>query len=255
MQAVRPTIINFNVPQQLNQAADIGNLINRFQIIPDAQKFTTQTVWNKTHALGTLVLGLLTAYAYQQAQKNIAIALGVLAGMHLLKTRVSTKVDSPEYAAQKAEIHEVFCGLTKQLQEMHRIISEQVAEAVNLGNIDNLNDAKDRATQVVRDYIGRQAAFSNLNNEDKRWQSNANYSIDSARQLLQLPNVDQIDELNPLVKEEIKKIIPAVQQFVYGKVPQAGENPAETSYVHIELQGEEGNQQAVARAWNAAPRA
>ncbi len=254
MQAVRPTIINYNIPHQLQQVADIGGLINRFQIIPDAQKFTTQTVWNRTHALGTLVLGLLTAYAYKQAQKNIAIALGVLAGMHLLKIRVSTKVDSPEYAAQKAEIHQVFCGLIPQLQEMHRIISEKVVEAVNRGNIDNLNDAKAMAAQQVREYTQTPKASKNPSMEDM-WQINAQRSIQSANQFVHLRDLDAINDLNPLLKEEIKKIMPAVQQFVYGRAPQEGEHPDQISYVELALQGDEGNQQAAARAWSAAPRA
>jgi len=259
MQAVRPTMINYNIPNQLAQIADIGNFNARFQIIPDAHKFTTQTVWNKTHAFGAFVLGLLTAYAYKQAQKNIAIALGVLAGAHLLKTRASIKVDSPEYAAQKEAIQEVFCGLKTQLQEMHRIISEGVAQVVNQEHIDNLNDANRRAGELVIAYTAERALdpFDSLQHEDKSWQRNAHQAFGLARQIAVIPqaqlNADQ--NLNPLVKDEINKLIPLAQQFVFGRVPNEGEQPDQIPYVHVELQGAEGNQRAVARAWNVVQRA
>lgn len=260
MQQVRPTpfILQLSQLQDKLNPDQLEALNGEFRNIPADSQYqaigrpTKEIVWNRVHALSALALGVLTAYVYKQTQKNLAIALGVLAVVQLFNSR-SSKVTppdmqlTPQFGEQLQKIQNLFFGVTEQFIAMHEMASGAIAHQVNQENKQELEGAKNRAQELFRAYKEKQDPFDNLEQPQEAYREQMAACFIGAQHFAQLPN----DFISGIASEplrlEVTRVKSAAQILVYGRVPQDQENLQEIPYVEL-TQAQQG-EQVQAQAW------
>lgn len=243
---------------QLEAIARIDDVKARFQQLPENNRYTTQTVLDKSHALGTVVLGLLAGYAYKQAQKHVAIVLGVVAVAHLFAARISTKVPTDACREQMSAIKDLFYGLQGQMEAMHGKVSAAIVTVIEKEQINEVAVAEARDQELVTAYLEQNRPFNNLEIEDQAWATLFKDSSPAARYIAtwKAEAINQDADLHPVLKAEITKLIPLAQRLVFGKESTRNEgNEYVNANSYVQLVKGEGQQYVAASIWPVAQRA
>ncbi len=212
--------MSFLPPATLTLKQDFTNALNIAalkKILPvDEETHTLEKQWRKTSIAVSFIFAGLAAFAYTKALPYTAAALGILALVRALKSRVEVKVPTPKYA----ELCKHFGRVIPEIRQTWRVASGLIAGTINHRQY-TLVDIADRETSnLLKEYKANtltDVPFATVEKNPMRGQFQELYPI--AEKFVtenSITTLRQEPELHPAIFEKLAELYVESERLVHG---------------------------------------